>query len=294
MKIVQSFWSKPIYSSFNQNNHKHFGGWRYKKYSYMSWALSCLTFKKNYNNIELVTDLQGKKLLIDTLQLPFSNVRVELDSLNRYPEQLWAVGKLYSYALQEEPFIHVDNDIFIWSRFPKKIETADLVAQNTDLIEPDYQQALQHLTSHDIELPLLLKKDYELHNKFNSSNAGIIGGNNVDFFKEYSKRSFEFIHSNLSKVNKNIIGSSFAIIYEQYLYCALARKYNIEICHLFSEEERRLVSLPDFINKYNSFKYTHCYSISKHSIEICRELEHQLLLDYPEYYERINWLIENE
>jgi len=294
MKIVQSFWSKPIQAALSRNNQKQFGGWRYKKYSFMSWALSCLTFKRFYNDVELVTDKFGKELLIDKLGLPFSNIKVELDRLNDYPEQLWAVGKLYSYGLQEEPFIHVDNDIFIWERFNKRIEEASLVAQNMDVIERDYEEALRHLKSHEIKLPSLLKKDYELYNKFNSSNVGIIGGNDFDFFKEYSKRSFEFIDANFSKVNENLLGSLFAIIYEQYLYCALAREKKVEISHLFSEEEMGLISLPDFINKYNSFKYTHCYSISKYSDETCRELEHQLLLEYPEYHERINRLIENE
>lgn len=61
MKIVQSFWSKPIQMALSLNNARSFGRWRSKKYFYMSWALSCLTFKKHYPTIELVTDEYGIK-----------------------------------------------------------------------------------------------------------------------------------------------------------------------------------------------------------------------------------------
>jgi len=54
MKIVQSFWSKPML--MNDNSDAIFrsnGGWTDRIYFYMSWALSCLKFKEIYNEIEL-------------------------------------------------------------------------------------------------------------------------------------------------------------------------------------------------------------------------------------------------
>lgn len=74
----------------------------------MSWALSCLKFKEIYNEIELVTDINGKHLLYDILELPYTNVVTKLDDLNDYNHNLWALGKLYAYKLQQEPFIHVE------------------------------------------------------------------------------------------------------------------------------------------------------------------------------------------
>jgi uncharacterized GH25 family protein len=74
MKIVQSLWSIPILqnkkSLFNIGN----GGWAERKFYYMSWALSCLQFKKYYKDLVLVTDKAGKKLLIDKLNLPYSEI----------------------------------------------------------------------------------------------------------------------------------------------------------------------------------------------------------------------------
>ena len=132
MKIIHSYWSKPALYTGKGVKEKTFGGWPSKKYEYMSWALSCLSFKKFYPNIELITDAYGKKTLVDELQLPYTSVKIELDVLNKYPTQLWALGKLHAYSLQEEPFIHVDNDIFIWRKFDDEIENAHLIAQHVD------------------------------------------------------------------------------------------------------------------------------------------------------------------
>ncbi len=294
MKIVHSYWSKPSRVNKANFNEKAFGGWRHKKYEYMSWALSCLTLKKFYPNIEIVTDLDGKKLLIDQLRLPYTNVRVELDYLNKYPHQLWALGKLFAYGLQEEPFIHVDNDIFIWEKFDNSIEKAQLVAQHVDDDETHYHFAMDHLKANNIQIPSVLIEDLKKYNKFNSSNAGIIGGNNISFFKEYVENSFKFINSQLGKTNKNIKGSSYAIIYEQYLYSALARRNNIGIRHLFEGMEKKSMDLVNFMNKYGERKYVHLYSFAKFFPEYCRELEHQLLFEYPEYHERIISLIKDK
>ena len=287
MKIVHSFWSKPSIVIDNGTNEKTFGGWRHKRYQYMSWALSCLTFKRYYPNIELVTDLAGKKILIDQLKLPYTSVKVELDCLNTYPEKLWALGKLFAYGLQNEPFIHVDNDIFIWEKFNDEIEKAQLLAQHVDDEEGHYSFAIKHLKERGMIFPSVIQTDLEIYNRFNASNAGIIGGNNIDFFKEYVKLAFEFVDANFNKIDKTLIGASYAIIYEQYLYSALAREKNIKIELFLKGKENNIINLVNFMNKYGKKKYVHLQSSSKFFFEYCRELEHQLLLEFPEYHERI-------
>ncbi len=294
MKIVQSYWSKPSIVEGKENGEKTHGGWREKKYEYMSWALSCLTFNKLYPTIELVTDVAGKKLLIDQLQLPYKSVKVVLDCLNKYPKKLWAIGKLYAYGIQNEPFIHVDNDIFIWEKFGPEIENAPLVAQHVDDKEDHYHTAIKNLKKQHIEIPETLTNDLKMFKRFDASNAGIIGGNDIVFFKEFVKEAFHFIDANLAQVDKNLNGSSYAILYEQYLFSALARKHTIKIQHLFEGEDKKSMDLVNFMNKYARKKYVHMYSISKFYPEYCRELEHQLLLEYPEYHQRIISLIADE
>jgi hypothetical protein len=253
----------------------------------MSWALSCLTFKELYQEIELVTDEKGKQILIDTLQLPYTSVRVELDTLNKYPKQLWAIGKLYAYQLQDQPFIHVDGDVYSWNKFGNNIETADLVGQHLDVEEGHYHFSMQHLSAMDFHILEELKSDFTLRRRFDATNAGMIGGNAVDFFKEYVDRSFYFINKNLDKVNQKTIGSSYAMIYEQYLFSVLARNKGMHVQHFINEKEEGILHLSDFMNRFCAKKYVHLLSTAKMTLECCRELELQLQCDYPEYHERI-------
>lgn len=81
----------------------------------------------------MITDLKGNETLIKLLKLPYDTVRIELDSLNHYHEDLWALGKIYSYGIQNEPFIHVDSDVFVWKKFDKSILETNLIAQNIEI-----------------------------------------------------------------------------------------------------------------------------------------------------------------
>ncbi|WP_276855556.1 DUF6734 family protein [Bacteroides fluxus] len=127
-KIVQSYWSKAYKNSPNS-------GWAFRETHYMSWALSCLQLKQFYDEIELITDSEGADLLINKLHLPYTSYLTTLDKLNDENPAIWTLGKIAAYEMQQEPFIHVDGDIYIWKPFPKRIENAGIVAQN---IEKNY------------------------------------------------------------------------------------------------------------------------------------------------------------
>lgn len=289
MKIVHSFWSKPTFGSSSEME-KNDGGFRHFKYHWMSWALSCLTFKELYGEIELVTDKKGKHILIDKLKLPYTSVRVELDVLNHYPNQLWAIGKLYAYQLQDKPFVHVDGDVYCWDRLGKDIENAELIGQHLDIDESHYHHSLNHLKGIDFYMPRELEMDFSTNKRFDATNAGILGGNNLDFFQEFVERAFYFINQNLSKVSKINTGGSFAILYEQYLFSVMARNKGLEIKHLLKENEDEIIHLSDFMNRFYPKKFVHLLGESKLVMECCRELELNLSSDYPEWYDRINSL----
>src|SRR5258708_18545788 len=113
MKIVQSYWSKPVLERGQRRGEdRKRGGWIDIKFHYMSWALSCLSFQKFYPEIQLVTDTFGKSILIDRIGLPYTLFRTDLDHLMDNNTDLWAIAKLHTYLLQTEPFLHVDNDVF--------------------------------------------------------------------------------------------------------------------------------------------------------------------------------------
>jgi hypothetical protein len=290
MKIIQSFWSKPLKEKLASANEKKMGGWRHQKYFYISLALSCLTFRNHYKEVELITDNYGAKLLVDTLKLPYTSISVSLDNLDNYPSQLWAVGKLHAYSVQKDPFIHVDNDVYIWDRFHEIFTNHPLLAQHLDLEQPHYEFAMDHIIQNQFSIPDILTKDYQKIQRFEVANAGIIGGSDVDFFQEFSRLAFNFINQNFNRISARIIGSSFALLYEQYLFSALARQKGIEVSYLYEEKDFSQLTISNFINRFKHKKYVHLLSDTKTYFENCRELEHQLALDFPEYYDLINSL----
>ena len=53
MKIIQTFWTA------RQDTLKHSFGWTHPEYNLMSWALSCLSLREHYDEVELYTDSAG-------------------------------------------------------------------------------------------------------------------------------------------------------------------------------------------------------------------------------------------
>ena len=292
-KIVQTLWTKPVFENGqNEGQNRFHGGWLSKKYNYMAWTLSCLQFRKFYDIVELVTDLTGKQLLIDCLNLPYTNLRVELDCLNHYPSCLWTLPKIYTYSIQEEPFIHTDGDVFIWEKFGVEIESAQLCSQQLVI---DHKP--QYLTMREIEtyfnfIPDCIRKD-KLENKIlRISNAGLFGGTNLNFFREFVKLSFEFVDKNLSQLN-NLKSGNFGMIFEEYLFYCLAKEKGIEVTYLLNplEDDFKGTQLIDFETVPSKTRFIHPVGTYKQHQQICDLLASTLLMNYPDYYYRIMKLL---
>ena len=163
-----------------------------------------------------------------------------------------------------------------------------MVAQHIDINADHYAQALDQLNTLNFEIPDFLRNDYILAKEFNAINAGIIGGNNFEFFKNYSAQAFEFIDKNINLVEPNLKGDLYALIYEQYLFSAMARRENFMIEPLLNHKILSVFDLTNFMNKYGIIKYVHLLSNMKCFLENCQILEHLLLLEYPEFHKRIS------
>lgn len=289
MKIVQSYWSKPSSKETNLNpNNRNLGGWLEKKYNYMSWTLSCLQLNQFYDEIELVTDQKGAKLLIEKLELPYSKVNIVLDGLNVYNNNLWALGKIYAYGIQDKPFIHVDGDVFIWDRLPEEIEKANLCAQNYEIDEPGYIHVYNYVKRHFEYFPEFLNTS--LNKSITSVNAGIMGGNNIFFFKEYSSIIFDFVDRNINNMTSLDTGS-FNMFYEQYLFLRLAEKKKLDIKFLVDDQRKLLDQYVNLTGAPLKTNYIHTVGAFKKRIETGKLLEHTLKTTYPcQYFKLMNLL----
>ncbi len=81
----------------------------------------------------LVTDEAGARVLVDALELPFTEVSTALNDLQADPDW-WALGKLEAYRRQADPFVHIDADVFLWTPLNPALSAAPVFAQNPEPI----------------------------------------------------------------------------------------------------------------------------------------------------------------
>jgi hypothetical protein len=288
MKIVQSFWTKPVVNSYDKLD----GGWPDKKYHFISWALSCLLLKEHYQDVELYTDDFGKYLLIDRLGIPYTKVHTSLNYLDKYDTGLWMIGKIYTYSLQHDPFIHVDSDIFLWERFGEGLETAPLLAQD---IERSYETYLSYIVDaegHFRYVPDSFRSESRRMRPYASCyNTGIAGGCDTAFIRRYADEALQFSEKNYPFIpDQTDLKRLFGTLAEQYLLYSMATQEGIAASVLI--EDYYHFSLNKDIRKTaRMLKYVHLMGGRnggyKSDACACSVMENWLRKGYPEYYYRI-------
>ena len=283
MRIVQTFWTDR--QSLLENSF----GWINPQFHLMSWALSCLSLRKNYDEVVLYTDSEGYRVFIELLKLPYTEVVVQYDGL-QCPRPHWAYPKMLTYSLQKKPFVHVDGDLYIPHRLDKKIEQSGLIAQNVETGTGYYHHMMGDILRRGVVLPDFLTKELE-RDSIRSYNAGVLGGNDLDFIQEYCRTAFRIIEENrlLEEGNlRNHVNNN--LLYEQVLFFALADRQGKSVASVID----RVVPdngycYADFCDlyRYDQFPMLHILGGYKRNPRICKLLGRTLLDRYPEYYRRI-------
>lgn len=291
MRIIQSFWSKPY--SINQARDIYKGShgpWVDPKYNLMSWTLSCLKFREFYDKVELITDDFGKKILLEDLGLPYTRVDTQLDDYEGFykPELLWSLGKIYTYSLQKEPFIHADGDFIIWKRFPRRVEEADLLAQSRDKNLPVYSRMLKVIRERFDFIP----KEFLCQPPYNAFNCGIIGGSDLKFFQDFYKKVTQVVSRN-SHTFEKLQAWHLNVIFEQYYFYQLAEKAGKKVECLFRRTTRNYSECMGFHMVPHFASYIHPISDAKSKIHVCRQIENLLRYEYPAYHARIEQLVKS-
>ncbi len=298
MKIVQSLWTNPHRRKNDTNKHarKEEGGWTHKKYNYLSWILSCMKLKSFYNEVELVTDTKGASLLVDKLKLPYTSVDCSMENIKDFDLDLWALGKIHAYSKQNNPFLHVDGDVFIWEKFDENIATAQLTCQHIEIDAAIYGEILEVVYETFDYVPEYLR-NIDTNNFVPAANAGVFGGVNLSFFKEYIEEVHRFISKNKKQINNLEKGfyHLFNCVYEQCLFYFLAEAKNIPISPVFKGNltQRDMTFYFDDVPKKTN--YVHSFGVSKKDPWMYKYLELTVKNTYPEqYYNLINLLETNK
>lgn len=295
MRAVWSFWSKP-FSSFKGRI------WRSPLHHHLAWGLSFRLARRHYPETVLITDRAGKALLVDQLGLPFTHVSTELDRLNKADIGWWALGKLMAYSLQDQPFIHLDTDVFLWKPLPDNILNAPVFAQCPEHHPPadewcgpeDVERAF---SQHDLRLPTEWEwsRSRSLHH-FREVNCGILGGTRTDFIRYYARLAIDLV------LNPKYV-AAWAEFPEKAGYNMLIEQFLLDACIDFhrSSSDSPFSGIgirylfPSLGHAYDPqaagrMGFTHLLGDAKTDLIVTRRLEQRVQREDPKFYRHCVWL----
>ena len=284
MNIIQTLHINSIKDPFRDSF-----GWAAPEYHLMGWALSCLQFQKIYGGVTLFANSKAAHLLIDHLQLPYTEVNLALDKLTLIHPDLWALPKIYTYSLQEQPFLHIDGDVFLFSPLNSDLFKGELIAQNVEVATENYYLRTQkELIQNFSFFPACVKEDFESGIPINAVNAGILGGHNIKFFRDYAALAFDYVNKNSKEMNL-INVNNFNVFLEQHLFYSFSKEKGIPVSVLFEGivEDRGYKNMGDFHEVPFNRTYLHLLGHYKRDGFTCIQMADKLKELYPDYYERI-------
>jgi hypothetical protein len=253
-KVVWSVSTRPFENNLNRQNNK------YEDFLYL-FAMSYVTNKQWFKKTELVTDCLGSELLVNSLGLEFNHVHKILENMDRH-ENLFAYGKLIAYGTQDEPFMHVDYDVFWHKAPPAFILSAPFSTQSAEIKNRfmfGYAAGLNMIEENKIKMP-----DYWDAWHPVSYNCGFVGVNDLEFLDLYIQEAKKVAHL-LKHLQKETV--CIDLFYEQFTLSLLSKKYKKPITVLFKEEEISQDFLEIIKPSLNEFGYQHLIGEAKKEIQ---------------------------
>jgi hypothetical protein len=289
MRAVWSFWSRPYEKRAGRS-------WREPKHHLLAWGLSLRLAQQHFDETMLVTDSEGRALLVDRLGLEFGKVSTELDRLKDADSGWWALGKLVAYSIQDRPFVHLDTDVFLWKPLSPALKSAAVFAQcpewhafDQGRCQPRQVEELfaQHRLSLPAEWEWALSRDWTL---FREESCGIMGGNRVDFIRHYAETSIQMVMDPAYAAAWREVPhkDGYNMLMEQYALAACVDFHRFHPDSPFRGVAMRYVfpSMEDAFSPQSSAQagFTHLLGDSKANPEVAARIERRMATLDPGFY----------
>ena len=223
-------------------------------------------------------------------------MQLTLAEIEGYDAGWWVLGKIQAYRTQDEPFVHIDNDVFLWEGLPARLASADVLAQNPEHFTDasDYYQlaALEAVRRYPYGwLPKEVEWCRALYGSHQRSlNTGIYGGRRLDFIQYCAEMAFELLeHPGTREAMARMEDrGKVAGMLEMFLPAACLEYHTamphspfttVEAATLFDSAERAF-------REGEAKRYTHVIGRSKSKPAYARSVEMRVQSCYPRYYER--------
>lgn len=284
MSAVWSFWNKPYFEGRGRNWSSH---WNTEWHHWLAWGLSVYLGASHYPETCLLTDDEGARILVDGLSLPFASVSTALNGLKKEDPQWWSLGKLEANRRQQNPFVHIDTDVFLWQPFSASVAGSDVFTQNPEYIDPgascyrpnELNDCLSAVSG------TWLPPEWTTY-RLTGDRAeccGVFGGNRLDFIHRYATAAVRMVPLPQNRRALEMLEgkNGHMILVEQYLLTAFCRFHRVKMSYVF--ENLADASQPDCATAAG---FTHLASGTKSDASICSDLEKRVQRDLPKYYER--------
>ena len=288
LRAVWSFWTKPYRAGRDAS-------WADDWYHWLAWGLSVHAARQHYPETVLVTDEAGARVLVDALELPFTEVSTALNDLQADPDW-WALGKLEAYRRQADPFVHIDADVFLWTPLNPALSAAPVFAQNPEpipsLSTSYYRPDLLEAVIAPERLPVEWTWYRRARADWRAECCGVFGGARVDFIQHYAAEALKIATDARNRPGLARLGDKIGhmILLEQYLLSACLEYHAEQPGSAFSDVHIRYV-FEGVEQAYDpsaaqAAGYTHLAAGTKRNRRVCRDLERRVRQDLPRFYER--------
>jgi hypothetical protein len=252
---------KAVFSYFNPD--ESFGNrCGFNKFSdfLFTQSLSVLCASRVFKEVQFISSDWGIDV-IKPLDLPITSYSNKLNEMKNVSKYFWAYGKLLAYNEQTVPFVHIDNDVFIWDALAPRLLKARLCFQSHEpfkLPGYHYYEMLRPCFDKAKVKPQVIVDNpvYDF-----AYNCGICGGHDLDFFKEWIKCSAEYI---FAPENERLFYKTYGdviihqnLFHEQYFAASLIKSKELR-------PEVKVIN-KDAVEAGNDpfHKYTHLWGTTK-------------------------------
>ncbi len=269
-KIIFSLNAYPlIHNRWSQGN-------KLRETIYMT-ALSVLYAHVWYNKVELYVDRTAYPFLY---MLPCKVTLMDIAQ----DKELWMKSKIHALALQQEPFVHLDTDVFITKKIKFDFKHCILERKEASYVR-HYKQQVEFFSRYTTAL-----SHWHKHLGY-SYNCGVLGFSNLELRNDFIDAYYQLEH--IYTQNRKQFNPLRQIGYEP---CIVLEQYNLA-CLLNHKGMKPSLMLPynavkDQVQHAKTLGYNHLFGVSKYKNNIIQEIENQLLNVFPYWYNQVKSKIE--
>lgn len=292
MKLLQSYFNNNI-TDIDIN---YTGGYLSSIVNWLSMAYSCLLLKRNNPDKQLI--FYGNETIVrlfeNMFKLPYDEYKI-VKCTGEYASWFYCWPKIITYQQQNEPFIHIDTDVFMWKPIPQRLLLAPLVAQHRERDSNFYTEVYKQIETDRIQLPQYLEECND-GKYINSYNAGLLGGNDIKFFKSYIKEIVKFLDVNKKRLLQSDRRFLYNVVFEQWLFYGLSKKKNKDVATYYesviTDFDMEKARVPQLLISLEQLDYLHVMEY-KDNIRCNRFIVYQMQTEFPQEYERILSICKN-